>query len=75
MQPCRVVKSGNAYHFYEKHTMDGAKNASWDVQRIDIGIAICHLMSVAGGRLEASEPKIEIPDDTEYIASIIVEEG
>ena len=73
MQPCRIVKAGNAYHFYEKHTMNGASNASWDVQRIDIGIAICHLMSVAGGRLEISDPKIGVPDGTEYIASVIME--
>ena len=72
MQPCRVVRIGNRYHFYEKHTLEGTANAPWDVQRIDIGIAICHLMSVAGGTLEISDPKIAVPDGTEYISSVVV---
>ena len=70
MQPCRVVRDGNAWHFYEKHTMGYASNAPWDVQKIDIGIALCHFMSTCGGALEISDPGITAAGDTEYIATV-----
>lgn len=70
MQPCRVVKDGNAWHFYEKHTMGQAANAPWDVQKIDIGIALCHFMSTCGGALVIADPGIAAPDDTEYISTV-----
>lgn len=73
MQPCRIVKDGAAYHFYVKHT-DGYKSgAAWDVQKIDVGIAICHFMSVAGGKLAVTDPEIPAGENIEYIATVTVE--
>jgi len=72
MQPCRVVKAGNAYHFYEKHT-EGYRGAEWDVQGIDMGIAICHFMSVMDGKFSISDPGISTDGNTEYIATVTVE--
>ena len=71
MQPCRVVKAGNAYHFYEKHT-EGYRGAEWDVQGIDMGIAICHFMSVMDGKFSISDPGISSGDNIEYIATVTV---
>ncbi|MCR4962481.1 MAG: nitroreductase [Firmicutes bacterium] len=71
-QPCRIVKDGNAYHFYEKHTLGNGARGAWDVQKIDIGIAICHFMSVAGGALTIAEPGIDHREDIEYIATVSV---
>ena len=72
MQPCRVVRDGNKYHFYEKRAKGYGKQSGWDVQRIDVGIAICHLMSVAGGVCAVADPGIAVGADTEYIATVKV---
>lgn len=72
MQPCRIVKDGNKYHFYEQHK-DGYRNAyAWDVQKIDMGIALCHFMSVTDGSLIMENPNMVVNEDTEYIATIAV---
>ena len=56
MQPCRIVKDGNKYHFYEQHK-EGYRNAfAWDVQKIDMGIALCHFISVTNGNLITKNP-------------------
>ena len=68
-QPWRIVKCGNDYHFYEKKTLGGS-DASWDVQKVDLGIAICHFMSIAGGTLSVAKPDITTDKDTEYIATV-----
>lgn len=68
-QPWRIVKCGNAYHFYEKKTL-GSNGAAWDVQKVDLGIAICHFMSIAGGTLSVTKPDISAANDIEYIATV-----
>lgn len=72
MQPCRVVRDGKAYHFYEKHTEGYRSSAAWDVQGIDMGIAICHFMSVATGQFSIKDPGIVVDDHTEYIATVTI---
>ena len=44
----------------------------WDVQKIDMGIALCHLMSIAGGTCEIADPGIAVLQGTEYIATVRV---
>lgn len=39
-QPWRIVKDGNSFHFFEKKTIPSSAH---DIQRLDIGIALCHL--------------------------------
>ena len=70
-QPWRIVKCGNDYHFYEKKSLGGS-GAAWDVQKVDLGIAICHFMSVAGGTLRFAKPDITADRDMEYIATVTV---
>ena len=72
MQPARVVKAGNKYHLYEKHRATYNPDALWDVQKIDLGIALCHLMCVTGGECEIADPGIAVPEGTEYIATVTV---
>ena len=71
MQPCRIVKINNKYHFYEKQSPMYKGRAGWDVQKVDIGIAICHLMSVIDGQFEINNPNIAVKDGAEYIATVI----
>ncbi|MBR0136207.1 MAG: nitroreductase, partial [Clostridia bacterium] len=40
-QPWRIVLSGNKAHFYEKRSR-GYNDGEWDIQKIDMGIALCH---------------------------------
>lgn len=71
-QPWRIVRCGNAFHFYEKRDMAGAGRYPWDVQRIDIGIALCHFLDVAGGTLTVENPGIPCPENVEYCATVTV---
>lgn len=72
MQPWRVVKDGGKFHFYERHTKYyGAENYG-DVQKLDMGIALCHFMNVTDGKLTTSDPGITIAEDMEYIATVCI---
>jgi hypothetical protein len=80
-QPWRVVKKGEAWHFYLARTRgygQGRLGKSWasaDMQRIDMGIAMCHFEHTARelgleGRWEIDQPDIGRLDRlTEYTAS------
>lgn len=75
-QPWRIVVSGNKVHFYEKHSK-GYGAGGWDIQKIDMGIALCHFELVAKESgidvsFETSDPGIKLPDNIQYIASYSV---
>ena len=67
-QPWRVICDEKGFHFYEK---DPAANGPFDIRKIDLGIALCHFMSVYGGTLKISDPGYRTPDKTEYIATVV----
>ena len=67
------------YHFYEKKDKGYVNDATGDLQKIDVGIALCHFILGLKEMGKASEvmisdPEIEIPDDAEYIASVKVQQ-
>ncbi len=80
-QPWRVVKGDGAWHLYLQRTPgypDGA--TAWllklaDLQRIDMGIAMCHFELAARqaglpGGWQIQDPGLEVPDEwTEYTVS------
>lgn len=72
-QPWRVVLAGETAHFYEKRSR-GYGDGAWDIQKIDLGIALCHFelgaaeLGVKAG-FEIADPGIKVPEDTGYIAS------
>ncbi|MCR4668785.1 MAG: nitroreductase [Clostridia bacterium] len=73
-QPWRVVISGDKAHFYEKRSKGYVAENGWDLQKIDMGIALCHFEAAAKEcGLEAvfciCDPGIAVPEDTEYIAT------
>lgn len=74
-QPWRVVKQDDEYHFYLEHTKGYSSGVDWDVQKIDLGIAICHFMYVKRGNLIIDEPNIKINEYVEYIATISCDDG
>ena len=69
-QPWRIVKDNDDYHFYLEHTPGYSSGVGWDVQKIDLGIAICHLMFIKDGKFIIDEPEIETNEYTDYIATI-----
>lgn len=76
-QPWRVVNVGKEFHFFEKHSL-GGENGSIDMQRIDVGIGICHFHLAAmernlAGHFERTAPEFQIPADMTYVVSWIAE--
>ena len=41
-QPWRVLKSGDSFHFYKDEGKNNSRLKGIDIQRVDIGIALCH---------------------------------
>ncbi len=75
-QPWRVVLAGNSAHFYERRSKGYVDRTGWDIQKIDLGIALCHFAcgleaQGTGWRLTVADPGIAVPDATEYIATIL----
>lgn len=76
-QPWRIVKEGDNYHFYMWRTKGYGEGIGFDVQKIDMGIAMCHFEFTARdlgikGEWVIKEPSIgSVPENTEYIVSWI----
>lgn len=81
-QPWRVVRGDDAWHFYVQRTPGYLKGMEGrfvlaDLQRVDLGIALCHFELTAreaglAGRWVVDEPDLDLPDGlTEYTASWI----
>ena len=76
-QPWRVVVDETGAHFYLKRSKGFVSEAVGDMQKIDLGIALCHfeLAAKESGldvRFCLSYPKIAAPGDCEYIASYLL---
>ena len=76
-QPWRVVRRGDCMHFYEKRSR-GMASEAWDIQKIDMGIALCHFELGAIERdlhpvMEVADPGIPGQDGLIYIASFRIE--
>ena len=74
-QPWRVVIDGNQAHFYEKQSKGYADASGWDLQKVDMGIALCHFACGADDRVRLSfaDPGLSSSEDMKYIATLIVE--
>lgn len=81
-QPWRILQSGNAWHFYLKRTPGYGKGSLLfgflrlaDLQRVDLGIAMCHFEQTArelglAGKWQVADPGLPIPaETTEYVVS------
>lgn len=75
-QPWRIVRSGDAFHFYEAKEEGYSGRLGLDIQRIDLGIAACHfhlaaLESGLGGEFQTAPPDVDAPANTRYLFSWI----
>jgi len=71
-QPWRIVKQGDAFHFYKKASLPA--NPKGDVQKLDIGIALAHFMLAleeagVAGTVTAAKPRLAGEQGMEYIVS------
>jgi len=74
-QPWRAVVERDRVHFYEHQTMK--ESPLGDVQKVDVGIALCHFdmsMEEAGiaGEFVFEEPEIKAPEGVHYIVTYIL---
>ena len=64
-QPWRAVVENGAVHFYKKRSMKDAPG--WDLQRLDLGIALAHFDLLAPGKaLGFEDPGLPCPEAVEY---------
>lgn len=73
-QPWRVVVRDDGVLFYEKKSKGFISADGWDVQKIDMGIAMCHFvcgMEEKGRKTELTleDPGIDHADDTVFTAA------
>ena len=74
-QPWRIIVSDHSYHFYEKRDKGYIGEKTGDLQKIDVGIALCHFvmgLEEQGKPYEvlAADPHPAVPDGAEYIATV-----
>ncbi len=72
-QPWRIIKIDDNYHLFLKRSSKYVSfNISSDLQRVDMGIAMCHFELTAkelglNGQWELDNPALALPELTEYI--------
>lgn len=76
-QPWRVILADNAAHFYLKRSKGFGHGADLDMQKIDMGIALCHFaLAAKENNLDIvfiqNDPMLVSEPDTEYIASYLL---
>ena len=74
-QPWRIIAAGDLFHFYEKRDKKYTGDKTGDLQKIDVGIALCHFVTGMEAHGKTPEvlvwdPGIAVPDGTEYIATV-----
>ena len=76
-QPWRIVSENNAYHFYLQHTKGYGKILGYDIQKVDMGIAMCHFelaareLGLDGSWSMNAKITDNVPREMEYITSWI----
>ncbi|MCR4435930.1 MAG: nitroreductase family protein [Clostridiales bacterium] len=74
-QPWRIVKEDGIYHLYLQRTREYGRALGYDIQKIDMGIAICHFDLTAkesglDGGWHVQDPGLKnMPDGMEYVIS------
>ena len=74
-QPWRIVAADGGFHFYEKQDKGYVSEKTGDLQKIDVGIALCHF--VLGLEEQGKQPVVSVqgpglpvPAGVHYIATV-----
>ena len=73
-QPWRLVIDGEQIHFFEHHDKGYKQANGMDLQKVDLGIAVCHFdialdEKSSGHEIVTEDPGLDLPEDTEYICT------
>jgi nitroreductase len=79
-QPWRIVKDDNTYHFFVSRSKMYEKALGFDIQRLDIGIAMCHFESMAkelgySGKWVDKNPGLAAEKNVEYVVSFAADKN
>ena len=74
-QPWRIIAENGSFHFYEKQDKGYVSEKTGDLQKIDVGIALCHLVSGMEEQgknpdVVVQNPGITVPEGVHYIATV-----
>ncbi len=74
-QPWRVVIDGREAHFYEKKSKGYVDAVGWDLQKVDLGIALYHFAFAFDEKVQMiiNDPGLSVSDEVEYIATLIAD--
>lgn len=76
-QPWRILLKDDCCHFYEAKEPGYSKAFSYDIQRVDMGIAAAHFdfamkeRKIDGHFVTSAQPEIDLPKHMEYVFSWI----
>ncbi len=75
-QPWRIIVTDQGFHFYEKHDKGYISEKTGDLQKIDVGIALCHFVmgleeQGRAPKVIISDPGLNVPEHAEYVATVI----
>ena len=77
-KPWRIIKSGGCFHFYLCEYGINKKTLKYNLQRLDIGVAMCHFELTAdeldlNGIWKIINPEVkDVPDNFKYIVSWVI---
>ena len=74
-QPWRIIRRDGLWHFFKKTDKGFLNEAVGDLQKIDMGIALCHFFLGAESlgykpELCLEDPGLSLPENTEYVTSV-----
>ncbi len=74
-QPWRIIIAPDACHFYEKKDRGYIGDKTGDLQKIDVGIALCHFVlglkeQGIAPSVTVEDPGLAIPEGVDYIATV-----
>ena len=74
-QPWRIIVRNDSFHFYKKQDKGYISEKTGDLQKVDLGIALCHFITGLEAQgtqpeLAIRDPGISVPEGAEYIASV-----
>ena len=74
-QPWRIIAADGGFHFYEKQDKGYVSEKTGDLQKIDVGIALCHFvlgLEEQGKQpvVSVQDPGLPVPAGVHYIATV-----
>lgn len=74
-QPWRIIAKDGLFHFYEKQDKGYVSEKTGDLQKVDLGIALCHFVTGVEAQgetpeVEIHDPGIAVPEGVVYIATV-----